>query len=398
MNALSQFFTPEAGQARRNWLDTTIRDGVDYYLGPTGMAPRLNALATMNPVQDMGDSMGQFRDGDYTGALVSGATAVAPAVAGKFVGGSVDDAVKWIEESLLGTSLQAQGAADAGKAFALDEDGAIRAFHGSPHDFDKFSMDKIGTGEGAQAYGHGLYFAENEDVAQAYKGASASAGRAVAKLDGVPVSDIPNKSGALDWLDSYGSIQNTRTAIKGRYPEALAELEDLVSSGRLKEGSMYEVSIDADPADFLDWDAPFSSADDLERFAARFDATNPELRKRLEDFGYLRQQMGQPMPDGSDIIREIMGGIGNTDAARASSAMREAGIPGIRYLDQGSRPTSGGEFLGVQQVDGGYIAKVRVDGRGGCRCRGRWRWRRRGSARLGGTRAPRSGAWTRHEA
>lgn len=31
---------------------------------------------------------------------------------------------------------------------------AIRAYHGSPHDFDKFDMSKIGTGEGAQAYGH----------------------------------------------------------------------------------------------------------------------------------------------------------------------------------------------------------------------------------------------------
>ena len=46
---------------------------------------------------------------------------------------------------------------------------SIKAFHGSPHDFDEFSMDAIGTGEGAQAYGHGLYFAGNEDVARAYR-------------------------------------------------------------------------------------------------------------------------------------------------------------------------------------------------------------------------------------
>ena len=45
----------------------------------------------------------------------------------------------------------------------------IDAFHGSPYDFDKFSMDAIGTGEGAQAYGHGLYFADSEDVARAYR-------------------------------------------------------------------------------------------------------------------------------------------------------------------------------------------------------------------------------------
>ena len=42
----------------------------------------------------------------------------------------------------------------------------IRAYHGSPYDFDRFDMSKIGTGEGAQAYGHGLYFAENPAVAR----------------------------------------------------------------------------------------------------------------------------------------------------------------------------------------------------------------------------------------
>lgn len=45
----------------------------------------------------------------------------------------------------------------------------IRAYHGSPHDFEKFDIGRIGTGEGAQAYGHGLYFAENEGVARGYR-------------------------------------------------------------------------------------------------------------------------------------------------------------------------------------------------------------------------------------
>ena len=40
----------------------------------------------------------------------------------------------------------------------------IKAYHSSPHDFDKFDLAKIGTGEGAQVYGHGLYFAENPAV------------------------------------------------------------------------------------------------------------------------------------------------------------------------------------------------------------------------------------------
>ena len=38
-------------------------------------------------------------------------------------------------------------------------------WHGSPHQFDAFDSSKIGTGEGAQAYGHGLYLAEAKDVA-----------------------------------------------------------------------------------------------------------------------------------------------------------------------------------------------------------------------------------------
>lgn len=45
----------------------------------------------------------------------------------------------------------------------------LTAFHGSPHRFSKFDASKIGTGEGAQAYGHGLYFAENPEIAGQYK-------------------------------------------------------------------------------------------------------------------------------------------------------------------------------------------------------------------------------------
>lgn len=43
------------------------------------------------------------------------------------------------------------------------------AYHGTPHKFDEFSLDNIGTGEGAQAHGWGLYFAENKDVSENYR-------------------------------------------------------------------------------------------------------------------------------------------------------------------------------------------------------------------------------------
>ena len=44
-----------------------------------------------------------------------------------------------------------------------------RAWHGTPYDFDAFSLSGIGGGEGNQAHGWGLYFAQNREVSEAYK-------------------------------------------------------------------------------------------------------------------------------------------------------------------------------------------------------------------------------------
>lgn len=45
---------------------------------------------------------------------------------------------------------------------------SISALHASPYSFRKFSTDFMGKGEGAQAYGWGLYFAENPKVNRSY--------------------------------------------------------------------------------------------------------------------------------------------------------------------------------------------------------------------------------------
>lgn len=74
----------------------------------------------------------------------------------------------------------------------------MTAFHGSPHKFDKFDVSKIGTGEGVQAFGHGLYFAENPNVARDYQ-------RTLARDDGGAFYevDIPDDAIAkmIDWDD-----------------------------------------------------------------------------------------------------------------------------------------------------------------------------------------------------
>jgi hypothetical protein len=67
-------------------------------------------------------------------------------------------------ESAFVGDVAAKGAKTARSALR----NVIPVGHASPHRFEQFSMDKIGTGEGAQVYGHGLYFAENPTVVDEY--------------------------------------------------------------------------------------------------------------------------------------------------------------------------------------------------------------------------------------
>src|SRR6185437_16282352 len=86
-----------------------------------------------------------------------------------------DQMIKPAADLAMATTLGA-GAAPA-EENALNM--GIKAYHGSPHDFDAFDLSKIGTGEGAQAYGHGLYFADNEGVAKSYRDTLAGANDAL---------------------------------------------------------------------------------------------------------------------------------------------------------------------------------------------------------------------------
>ena len=72
-----------------------------------------------------------------------------------------------------------------GVASALEKSGSLRvttadkipkqiAYHGSPHKFKVFRTDKIGMGEGVQAYGWGMYFASKKEIAEFYRDALTS--------------------------------------------------------------------------------------------------------------------------------------------------------------------------------------------------------------------------------
>src|SRR5690242_14077369 len=125
----------------------------------------------------MAEKVGGLFDWTPAAAVTTGADAGADIRQGNYAKGGLE---------ALGALLNVlpDGGAALGKGLGVSHSIIAPLFHGSPHKFEKFALEKIGTGEGAQAYGHGLYFAENKNVADQYRAA----------LSGF---DDPNASGYL---------------------------------------------------------------------------------------------------------------------------------------------------------------------------------------------------------
>ena len=250
----------------------------------------------------------------------------------------------------------------------------ITAYHGSPHDFDEFKMSQIGTGEGAQAYGHGLYFAESEDVAKGYRDELSDAmTEARYTLGGNEY-----QRGSPEWK-AIGTVQNdglesaqelskiysndlaagekyVNADFVNRYNEALRQLESGAEVGEAR-GRMYQVNIDASPDELLDWDAPLSGQSDKVR-AALSDykvVKNPDPdsfhdEKWLIEFNgetldaYKTKKEAQSVLDTRSVA-----GFYSTGGVKAkplregfSQEMTSRGIKGIKYKDGFSRGAEGG--------------------------------------------------------
>lgn len=91
---------------------------------------------------------------------------------------SISDFLRNVNDNLGKPYINSDGTPNYGIYFGDNKTGGVmyigpdkfeqRAWHGSSHDFDKFDLGYIGTGEGAQAHGWGLYFAGNKDISQGY--------------------------------------------------------------------------------------------------------------------------------------------------------------------------------------------------------------------------------------
>ena len=239
------------------------------------------------------------------------------------------------------------------KSSPMADRGAI-VWHGSPHKFDAFDASKIGTGEGAQAYGHGLYLAESPDVAKGYQSALA---RNTYELNdgGVRTQKefeqiLENKTGwkshkdgdikrvIQTWIDN-GSDKNPFKGIRG---EGMARnvFDELAKTNAKHEVSsnLYKVDLpDEHIARMLDWDKPLSQQAPVVQSAVNnyFALSGKEH--------YIPKGQTTPVVVGEGISGDTTGKQfyeylrGNKGEKGAAEALRWGDVPGIKYLDGGSR-------------------------------------------------------------
>jgi hypothetical protein len=244
----------------------------------------------------------------------------------------------------------------------------LRVYHGSPHQFDEFDTSKIGTGEGAQAYGHGLYFAENEDVAQQYRDSLSQ--RAHDKKttidndvymngekihpshhDFLTISGIADNGFDKQMSDAISRLEQRRSAGMSedsplvragqnvinrldKYKDAKIHRNLVVNEPEFDPGHMYEVGIHAEPEHFLDWDKSLSDQPHVVEMLKRIGAINDDgslsfmYKETPQRGGEMYERLTSP------LASKITQGRGQS---AASDTLKKAGIPGIKYLDQGSR-------------------------------------------------------------
>lgn len=265
----------------------------------------------------------------------------------------------------------------------------LTVYHGSPAKFERFDPTKIGSGEGAQSYGYGHYVAQSPAVAKDYQRRLAKEAQATdlnTKMQMVDVGGKPLTSFNVDMdaalIDAAKSgkkeFVNVAEAKKARW-ENLAQDQSYPFQDYAKQkagaytslldaakktdvdytgtGMFYEIDLpDEQIARMLDWDKPLSEQPDIVK------SINPQslglTYKKLENgnhafvnsegkiIGNLQRGGTQESftknwtedvlrGTGSDLYRQL--GQGMEGGPKVSSALRQAGIPGIRYLDQGSR-------------------------------------------------------------
>jgi len=196
----------------------------------------------------------------------------------------------------------------------------MTVYHGSPHVFEKFDLSKIGTGEGNQSYGRGMYVAQAPDVAKSYKAVNADVSNdPIGYASQIINSYNGNSEKALSYLKAILPAQGEKTFAGGSrdlIQNTIKSIED--QSYKNKEiGNLYKVDLpDTHIRRMLDWDEP--------------------LKNQPAPIRKLAKSLGIDLNDaGADLLAQIGKG------QEGKQILEKAGIRGVKYLDQESRNASG---------------------------------------------------------
>jgi hypothetical protein len=233
--------------------------------------------------------------------------------------------------------------------------GAI-VWHGSPHKFDKFDASKIGTGEGAQAYGHGLYLAESPDVAKSYMGAGTSKGGAAFEnrlskmMERAQDAGRYGEAGALEELlvNRNPAMARTKFSVSNGYsPETVSQAHKVIAQfeDKFQPSGLYKVDLpDSAIARMLDWDKPLSQQAPAVQAAYKKYLKSPQASEYAKSWTRykdgMRLDQAEPLlknPGGENLYKNAF-----PSREAANQWAFENGIPGIRYLDGGSRGAGSG--------------------------------------------------------
>ena len=308
------------------WAEIEMPDDIDWQSVANSRMERTKAGAPKPATAHITDQVpfgGHYRyktNPNMTGNWMIGGSMKVNRVLG-------DDEVKAINDSNGAADLPRLARADGGEV----EDG-ITAYHGSPHDFEQFDTSKIGTGEGAQAFGHGLYFAQSEPTAIGFRDRLAHQGAIDLEQEshqrGVPLSrdaQIELRRQAKSDADAATAAKRMQYASIEARPLPQEKLADLIDTYRKStKGHMYEVHINAHPDHMLDWDKPLRGQPHIMNAIDQHIGDPNSVLEHL--FGHLDATGGD--------LHEKLGGQYKPKAV--SEKLSNMGIKGIKYLDAGS--------------------------------------------------------------
>ncbi len=202
---------------------------------------------------------------------------------------------------------------------------SISAFHGTPHKVDRFRMDRIGTGEGAQVQGWGLYFAGRKEVGEWYR---RTLSEDLFQYDGrtLPRFSLESEAAARLWYNK-GNKESALAFVENTDdPEAIRAAIEQMEFEKLSEGgNLYTVRLNIKEDQLLHWDRPLA------------DQPAPVLDVLRATFGDRIQQWDDTAGEWYQEQANPWGGPLTVDPATMSEQLLAAGIRGISYLDGDSR-------------------------------------------------------------